>query len=65
MKDLLDLDNLKLILKKTEFKEQFMITMKSKDRIKKMMKQKIGLEKKSCRKKLIELREINLLTKIS
>lgn len=42
-----------------------MITMKSKDRIKKMMKQKIGLEKKNCRRKLIELREINFPTKIS
>jgi hypothetical protein len=40
-----------------------MIILKNKDRIKKMMKQKIDLEKKSCRRKLIESREINLLTK--
>lgn len=42
-----------------------MIILKNKDRIKKMMKQKIGLEKKSFRRKLIESREINLPTKIS
>ena len=53
------------MLKKIEFKELFTTIMKNKDSKKRMMKWKIDKEKKSCKRKLTELKEKHLLIKIS